>query len=327
MNFAHSLLGMYVTQSVLHAFIALILVELSFFVWETRDHLSMSRYRILTLTLPVFMFPLFQLLSPERGSWYFRYTTALFDSQRWLDIRVFDIFPFSLLFLLFLGGISLVFVVQEILPIFSALDSSTECLTCQHQDDRMNSLLDEICGPVRVEKPSFMVIDESFPILFTQGVKSHTIIVSNHIMDILDDEQLKGALTHEIVHMMRSSTLRTQLIYLLRMIMFYNVVSLVEFRRIVHDEEFICDGITVSLTGNPPALIGAIRAFYYYFPESKTASMSGMKDRIESHSHNLVLDERIKNLEEINLAAEGSSGWLQFIITSLVILLTGYMVV
>src|ERR1700690_3436510 len=234
---------MYVTQSVLHAFIALILVELSFFVWETRDHLSMSRYRILTLTLPVFMFPLFQLLSPERGSWYFRYTTGPFDSQRWLDISVFDIFPFSLLFLLFLGGISLVFVVQEVLPIFGARESSTECLTCEQQADRINALLDEICGPVRVEKPSFMVIDESFPILFTQGVKSHTIVISNHIMDTLDNEQMKGALTHEIVHMMRSSNMRTQFIYLLRMIMFYNVVSLVEFRRIVHDEEFICDGI------------------------------------------------------------------------------------
>jgi Zn-dependent protease with chaperone function len=318
---------MYLTQSVLHAFIALILVELSFYVWETRDHLSMSRYRILTLTFPVFMFPLFQILSPERGSWYFRYNTALFDSQRWLDINIFNIFPFALLFLLFLTGISAIFVVQEILPIFRARESSPGCLTCNHQDERMHSLLDEICGPVRIEKPSFMVIDESFPVLVTQGVKSHTIIISNHLMEILDDEQLKGALTHEIVHMMRGSNLRTQLIYLLRMIMFYNVVSLVEFRRIVHDEEFICDGITVSLTGNPPALIRAIREFYYYSPESRTASMTGIKERIESHSHNLVLDERIKNLEEISLEAHERAGWLQFIITAFVILMTGYMVV
>ncbi|MBI5102157.1 MAG: M48 family metalloprotease [Nitrospirae bacterium] len=326
MTLVHTLIGSYVIQSVLHAFIALVIVELSFYVWEIRSHLSIFRFRMLTLALPAFMFPFYQLFFPERGSWHFRLNTALFDSQRWLDIRMLDMYPFALFLLLMLFAVSAVFIIQEILPIFRSRVSGEDYRACEGYDERMDPLLDAICAAAGTEKPSFVVIDESFPVLFMQGVRNHTIIISNHVMDSLDDEQLSGALTHEIVHMMRGSSFRTQLIYLLRMIMFYNPVSLIEFRRIVHDEEFICDGITVGLTGKPAALIKALRAFYFH-PEEQPDMMSQMRERIESHSHNLILDERIANIENINDNNSRGAGWLQFLMTSSAILITGYLVV
>ncbi|MGC2061843.1 MAG: M56 family metallopeptidase [Thermodesulfovibrionales bacterium] len=334
MTFIHTIAGEYITQSVLHAFIALILVEISFHAWDIDDHLSMFRYRILTLGLPIIMFPLFQVISPDRGSWYFRLTTALFDSQRWLDLKVMGIFPLAIAFMGMLAAFSLLFVMQEILPIFRGRRASQEFGDCQetHEyDARMQALLESICIPLQIEKPLFLVIDETVPILFTQGFRRHTVIISDHLLVTLDDEQLRAALTHEVVHMMRSSSLKTPLIYLLRMLMFYNPVSLVEFRRIVHDDEFICDAITISITGKPEALITALSAFYYHHDsthaDEQEGGLSQMKERVESHSHNLILDERAEKLQNALRTGTGGFRLIPFIITASVIVVTGYLVV
>jgi Zn-dependent protease with chaperone function len=328
MRFLTSYPGMYLAQSVLHSFVALIVVELSFFAWGIRDHQSKFRYRILTLALPLFMFPLYQLLDPQRSSWYFRLQTALFDSQRWLELDPLGFLPLSAVFLLFLTSVSAVFVVQEILPLFRERSSRDDLGTCEETLTSLDALLKNICQSVQIEKPSICVIDESLPILVTQGFRNHSITISSHLIETLDEEQLKGALTHETVHIKRDSSTKTQLIYLLRMLMFYNPVSLVEFRRLVRDDEFICDAITVSKTENPAALAAAISSFYYTPPEREgPQGLLQMKERIENHSHNLLLDERIQKLQETEDAEPVRFGWLQFMLTASVILLMGYLVV
>jgi len=108
--------------------------------------------------------------------------------------------------------------------------------------------------------------------------------------------------------------------------MFYNPVSLVEFRRVVHDDEFICDAITVSKTKNPAALIAAISCFYHQLGEGPKG-LSQMKQRIEGHSHNLLLDERIQKLQEIGHDGPEHFGWIPFMLTASVILIMGYLVV
>lgn len=326
MRFLSSYPGMYITQSVLHSFVALIIVELSFFAWDIRDHSAKFRYRLLTLTLPVFMFPLYQVITPQRSAWYFRLNTALFDSQRWLDLNPLGIFPLAAVFLTLLSAVTAVFVVQEVLPIFRERSSRSDPGTCEGTRDTLDAMLDSISSEMPIAKPSICIIDEPLPILVTQGFKDHMIIVSSHLIEVLDEDQLKGALTHEAVHIMRDSNTKTQLIYLLRILMFYNPVSLVEFRRVVHDDEFICDAITVSITKNPAALIAAISSFYYH-PDQGPQGLYQMKERIESHSHNLLLDERIQRLRETGLEVQEHFAWAPFMLTASVILVMGYLVV
>jgi Zn-dependent protease with chaperone function len=317
---------MYIIQTVLHAFTALIIIELSFYAWNIKDHFSMFRYRLMPIILPIFMFPLYQILSPERGTWHFRLTTALFDSNRWLELKVFNTYPVALLILSVLIGFSCVFLFQEILPIFRRRNSQPQHVKSQEGEEDVKSLLQSACALLNTEEPEVMVIETSAPVLFTQGYKNHSIVISSGLIKMLNREQLRNALTHEVVHMKRGSNLKTQAIYLLRMLMFYNPVSLVEFRRIVHDDEFICDAITISMTGDPQALISALSTFYYH-PEELPGRLSQMKEQVESHSHNLLLDERIKNLTEGRYQSSGQFGWTQYLLTLSAILLFGYGVV
>jgi Zn-dependent protease with chaperone function len=326
-TFFHTLPGMYIMQTVLHSFTALIIIELSFYAWDIQDHLSRFRYRLMPLVLPIFMFPLYQILSPERGTWHFRLTTALFDSHRWLELKFLNIYPVALLVLTVLIGFSCVFLFQEILPIFRRRNSQPQHTECPEGEENVRLILKSACALLGTEEPGVIIIETPAPVLFTQGYKKHSIVISSGLIALLDREQLRNALIHEVVHMKRSSNLKTQIIYLVRMLMFYNPVSLVEFRRIVHDDEFICDAITISMTRHSQALISALSAFYYHPDEELPGKLSQMKEQVERHSHNLLLDERIRNLTEDRYRNSTRFVLTQYLLTLSAILLVGYGVV
>ena len=318
---------MFVAQSVLHSFTALIIIEMSFHSWEIRDHLSKLRYRLLILILPILGFPFYQLINPERGSMYFRENNAIFDINRWLSLRILDTIPVYGIFFLGLLLVTLIFFFQEIFPIIR------EKITKQDQrpeitpSDNIELIVEKICGNLKIERPSVMVVSEQNPLLYTTGTRSHTIVLSTGLLQRLDHDQLESALFHEIVHMLRGSNIKTQIIYLLRMLMFYNPVSMVEFRRLVQDDEFVCDSITVSYTKRPDALASAIKTFYTSPDKLRLSGLSSVIDVIESHSHNILIDERIRHIGEMRAEEYESFGWGGYILTVIVILKINYMVV
>ena len=52
-----------------------------------------------------------------------------------------------------------------------------------------------------------------------------------------------------------------------------------------------------------------------------------MKERVESHSHNLILDERVEKLQHALQTGTGGFRLIPFVITASVIIATGYLVV
>ena len=104
MWFFESYIGGYVLQSVLHSMTTLFLVEMSLRVWDVGDALERFRYRLLVILMPFFMFPVFQFLNPERGSFYFIEDEAVLSGIRWLGVRLFggvfawQIFIFAVIF-------------------------------------------------------------------------------------------------------------------------------------------------------------------------------------------------------------------------------------
>ncbi len=327
MRFFDSYIGMFIAQSVLHSFMTLVIIEIAFYSWEIRDHLAKFRYRLLVLILPIFVFPVYQLINPDRGSMYFRENTAILNFNGWLAIKLWDIIPVYSLFFVLLSVTMLIFFLQEIFPIVREKLPRPGYVSyvVPHRD--IIGMLEGLCKKLGTAKPSVRIVDEPYPMLFTTGIKNHVIILSKALLDKFTDDQMESALAHEIVHIIRGSSIKTQIIYILRMLMFYNPVSLIEFRRLVQDDEFICDDITVSLTKKPEALISAINAFYSHPEEDKGSRISVVKDTIESHSHNLLLKERIVKIQEKGIEDTPGFSWVKFILTTLIILKINYMVV
>jgi Zn-dependent protease with chaperone function len=297
-TFFNSWLGMYVAQSFLHSLVAALVVDTALIAWRIEDPLLRQRFRLIVIVVPLVAFPLYQAIDPERGSALFR-LDALFDVNRWLDLRIWDLIPVGLLFLLLLVFTGIVFVLQEVLPIARhTATSGRDTLDVKKPDpgSPVSRALELLSG----NKPEIFLLDDDEFVIFSSTRRNASIYVSHGLVNALSFSELQAAIAHEIGHIRRSRRPLMVLIFLLRVIMFYNPIVLMEFRRIVQEEEKICDDVAVELTGDRTALAQALRTFYYAReddPEPERDALR-LRDRIEEYGHSLLIETRIARLEE-----------------------------
>lgn len=318
---------MYITQAFFHSLIAAIIVDRSIQAWKISNPLIKQRFRFIVIVFPIFSFPVFQLINPDRGSISFR-LEALFDANRWLNLELWEKIPVSLLFILILFITTLVFILQEVIPILMhTIESKKSTFEGERPDD--DSIVYKALNSLPVEKPDVFIIDDDEFILFSTTGSKAVIFLSTGLVNELNIEQLQAALAHEIAHITRSKRPLILLIFLLRILMFFNPVVLIDFRRVVQEDEKICDDIAISLTQKPHALSEALRTLYYTtegLNPAQTQKLSNLRTSIEEYSHHLLIESRIKRLEQGPVYNTGGE-WFKFILTLIVIIVINYFVV
>jgi Zn-dependent protease with chaperone function len=179
------------------------------------------------------------------------------------------------------------------------------------------------------EKPRVSILDDDELILFSTTGKRPTVFLSSGLVAVLDTEELRAAIAHEIAHIARNRRPLLMVVFVMRILMFFNPVVLVEFRRMVQEEEKICDDIAVSLTQKPRALAEILRKFNHKGEElglDKVKEISKLGTALEDYSHNVHLESRISRLEEGKIHGTGG-GWLKLLFTLAVIAAINYFVV
>ena len=296
-SFFNSWPGMYLAQSFLHSLIAAIIVDTSLIAWKIENPMVRQRFRLLVIILPIVAFPLYQLISTERGSALFR-LEAMFNINRWMNLELWGAIPLGVLFLLVLAFAAAIFLIQELTPIIrhSASEGGVEA-TVAGPGSVVSLVLDSIPG----ERPSVLILADPEPVIFSSTGRAPIIYLSEGLLQTFTEQELRAALAHEIGHIRRSRRPLMVVIFLLRVLMFYNPVILMEFRRIVQEEEKICDDLAVAMTGDRKAMAGALRKFFDA-DEGFRAAHSGeeqrLRDRIEEFSHSLLIETRLARLEE-----------------------------
>jgi len=290
---------MYLAQSFLHSLIAALIVDTALLAWKIEEPVIRQRFRLLVIVLPIISFPLYQMITPERGSALFR-LDAYFDIGRWLDLELWGTVPLGVLFLFFLAFTAVVFVLQELLPIaqhtLSSGDSALQAARPE-PESRVTRALEGLPG----RKPDVFIIDDDAFAMFSSTGKDPAVYLSGGLVETLTLDELRAAIAHEIGHIRRSRRPAMVMIFVLRVLMFYNPIILMEFRRIVQEEEKICDDVAAAITGDRAALAGALRKFYYVDGEERQPAMKDaprLRDRIEEYSHTLLIDDRIARLEQ-----------------------------
>ena len=318
----HSWPGAYLAQSFLHALVAALIVDTALIAWKIDDPAARQRFRLLVLIVPAVSFPLYQALAPERGTALFR-LDAVFDLSRWLDLELWGGMPAGVLFLLFLLFTAAVFVLQELLPITRhALGTSGAAApegTRPEAESRVTRALESLPGA----KPDVIILDDDESVMFSSTGKRPAVYLSGGLVEKLSFEELRAALAHEIGHVRRSRRPLLVLIFLLRMVLFFNPIILMEFRRIVQEEEKICDDLAVSLAGSRADLASALRKFYYDNGEVSAhpqKDAARLRDRLEEYSHSLLIENRISRLEEPAAAPGGRpEGFIIVLATILIV--------
>lgn len=328
MAYLDSFLCMYMVQSVLHAVITLFLVEMSLKIWEIQDPRECFRYRLHILVLPLLMFPLFQLANPNRGSLYFIEDTAIFSSFRWLSILLWGKIPFYVLFICIMVLTSLLTIVQEIMTVLrNIFNTSSEEIILDKEEPEVSSVVSEISKIMNIEKPAVHIVDDDNNFIYTRGIKDNDIIISDSFFKKISKGELRSVLAHECAHIVRRSSLINLAVFFVRMLMFYNPVSMIVFRRMIQDDELICDEMTVSITKDPKSLSSALKAFYSDIPEEYAFNLSTLKDTVANSSHNLLLEERISRLENRESLKPSAFQWGGLTLLRVAVCMICYLVV
>lgn len=328
--FFTSYIGMYIAQAFCHSLIAAMLVDRAVQAWGVTSPLVRQRFSLIVMLFPIASFPLYQLINPARGSVSFR-MEALFDINRWLNLELWGVVPLNLLFVFMLAVTTLVFIVQEMIPILqhtiesrrSSSDDEEEEETIEHPV--ITGALKQIPG----EKPRISVVDDDEFLLFSTTGKNPVVYLSSGLIAGMNREQLQAAIAHEVAHIERNRRPLLLVVYLMRVLMFFNPVVLVEFRRMVQEEEKICDDVAVALTGKPAALAAILRKFDYKGEDvalERMKKLSSLGVALEDYSHNVHLSSRIRRLEAEPQRQAGGE-WPKFLFTLVVIGIINYFVV
>ncbi len=324
-----SLPGRYVTQAFIHSLVAAAVAEIAMKNWRVESSFIRQKFLLAVIVLPVFSFPAYQLANPARGSVYFR-MGAIFDSGRWLSLEVYGVIPFVAGLVVMFSLTALVFFFQELFPIvrhaFAARRADFGGAAVRAGDDPQ---ILEAVGPLPGEKPRILVLEDEDCIIFSTTGRKAAVYVSTGLLEYLTVEELRAALAHEFAHVARSRRPVLVTVFLLRSLMFFNPVALLEFRRSVQEDEMICDEMAATATGKPLVMAETLRKLYL---EPETGEDGGSAPgpnamgRMEDYSHRLNIEGRISRLEAAEERSSGAS-WFGFALTVLAVAAVNYYVV
>jgi|GEM_PF-1833886 len=329
MEFLDTYPGTFVVQTMLHSLVAVMLSEAALVIWALESHHARFRYRTSTIILPVLLAVFFSLFFPDRNTFYFARDMALFVSRDWFALSLPGNISVGWVILILLGGgTALVFFLQELLPLFRNAFQARggEPYPLERVDPEIERLVRDMAAELGIQPPELRILEEDMPTVFTTGARESAIVISTGLLETLSRQQLLATLAHEMAHIQRRSNFTTLLIFMVRLVTFYNPVSLLMFRRLVQDDEHVCDDITVRLSGSATALAATLRLFLQQVPE-RAKGMPEMKQVIMDHSHNLLLMERVSRLEEMDRLTDESFDWKLFLAIQGIVVVVCYFVI
>ena len=320
-GFLNSHIGNYIVQSFFHSLTAAVIVGALIRLWKIENPLIVQKFHCLVILFPIFSFPVYYLLNPIRGNASFR-MYALFDSSRWLDLALSGSGLVSLLLISLFIGPSLVLACRELITLTGQwVQSKKETYPV---NEAVQSPVNRILGELHAPMLDNYVIESNDPVLFTTllGPKP-TIVLSLGLLRILSYDQLKAALGHEAAHAIRKNRLFLTLLLLIRLLMFYNPVTLFAFKAASLDEEKICDDIAAFWTGKPQVLADTLKRFY--IKEDGSGNSNVLKSGAV-YGTNMMIQARVERLER-KANQQVSQPWLKFALTLLTIGIINYYIV
>ncbi len=297
--------GMYLIQIILHSIIVAALAECAIMAWQIRSPASRQWLRVMVLALPLIAFPVFQFLSPDRGTIFFR-LESLFDSNSLLLLDLPGAVPMLVPLLIVLGLSSIIFLVQEFIPVITNTIAHMRGKSdpfAEDVDQRLSEKIELALSGLPISQDSVAVLDDDDLVLYSSTGANPIICVSTGMLRRYDIDHLQGAFAHEIAHIRRSRRPLLMFAYILRAVMFFNPVSMIEFRRLAQEEEKACDDYAVAMTGKPGALaeaIGMLRpAPVLGVQEPDGRSGYPLEIALEDYGHDILLKSRMLRLRNL----------------------------
>ncbi|MDA8235262.1 MAG: M56 family metallopeptidase [Clostridia bacterium] len=120
----------------------------------------------------------------------------------------------------------------------------------------------------KIEIPQIVVTPYLFGQAFTFGYRKPVIVLSQGLIDNLDDEELEAVLAHELAHIIRKDAILNWIAVFLRDLMFFAPVTYWVYNYFADENEKASDDITLQLTDKPLAFAAALIKVWKLSPKS-----------------------------------------------------------
>ncbi len=323
--------GMFALQAALHSLVAMVLAESAIIAWEIGDPAVRQRFRFLVILVPIAFFPLYQFVDPHRGDVYFRFM-SLMDSNRWFFLEPVSGMPVLLAVLAIFALTAAVFFLQELMPIAMHLVEKGRGGADGEPgevDEASERKVQEALDGLPIGMDTVDIFEDAELVIFSSTGFDPKVHVSTGLAGAFTAGQLRVAIAHEIAHIQRSRKPFLIVAYLLRMIAFYNPVSLVVFRKLAQEEEMVCDDIAVQITGDRESLADAVNLLRpeddERAPDDEARGIGRMVSAVERYGLDLMLAHRAERIAE---PRDDESHWrLPYLVTLASIVGVNYFVV
>ena len=325
-NLLNAYPGIHVVQALLHSLSAAIIADRAIVAWNIRSPVIRQKFHLIAVFGPVFSYPLYQWINPDRGSMHFRLGT-LFDSSRWFNLELWNVLPAGLLLVLVLAVATAIFLFQELIPILRHRPGPADPASRTARASQGSPAASAAEG-LDDEAPDIFIVEDDDPAIHSVTSRSPAIYLTTGLVRSLQPAELRAAIAHEVAHMRRSRRPLLTVAYVMRVLLFFSAATLVAFRKAAAEEEKICDDWAVKVTGRPDALAAVLEKLRHsdaYEIEDHEAG-EGLRS-IERISYDLMVRERIRRLADGGSTTADTGDWLKFAVTLASIVILNYYIV
>jgi Zn-dependent protease with chaperone function len=246
-------------QAIFHALVASLFVEALVRSWSVREPRQRMALRAVALLYPIVAFPALLAAFPLRGGEEFGDTWALLSGRRWDDLRLLGVGLLRWWVVAFAAAGTALFL-MDLVPLVLArrrprpAAAKPDPVTAAILADELSA----VAAALRVPTPPVVFLDRDAPVLFCTGVRRHAVVLSRGAMRLLDRDELRAALAHELAHLARHDPARSWIVMAARALLFFNPAFQVLSRAVSKDAEWLADEEAARVCGDRLALASGL---------------------------------------------------------------------
>ncbi len=246
----------YAAESMTHALVAALAMEALLRAWRARSPDDRLVLRLVGLVQPLLVTPALFLFVPQRVGDEFRDRYAIFSARHWEEVSLRGVTAFQAgVVLLALLGTAL--FLMDLMPLLRA--GSRSLPAPAPAPPELEGLVAELSAARRLRPPGIRFVEGPAPVLFCAGVRAPALVVSRGALALLDADELRSALSHELAHLTRHDPATSWIMMCVRAVLFFNPVAQVVARALARDAEWRADE---GAGGDRLALASAVLKLY-----------------------------------------------------------------
>ena len=249
-------------QAIFHTLVAALVIEALIRLWGVRQPEQRTGFRLLALGWPLLVVPALFVAFPVREAEAFRDARAIFAGRHWDDLAFLGIGLYGW-WIAFMGAAGLGLFLLDLVPWMRARGAQSPPWVARAPEARSaEEALARAAHALRMEAPPLAWVGSGPPILFCTGTRQPTVVISRAAVDLLDGDELTGALAHELAHLERRDPTLSWALMGARALMWFNPGVQVLVRAIARDGERIADERAGTACGDRLALASGLLKLY-----------------------------------------------------------------